>query len=87
MFDSKKCPICNGNILAISNLAGVYECENKCCYIKLDLTIVIRIFDKVFFFPFGLKDEVLKGKIKLIHEEIAYWKENDRYLIKILECN
>lgn len=83
-----KCPICDSEINKISQ--SYWNCRNSCFAIdKLNSHVFLfRIFDEIFSL---VNDNNYPNKEKHmlnIINKIKYWKENDRYLIKIMGgCN
>lgn len=95
-----ECPICEMKMESIiENYYCMYEgnskrfklcCKNK-CYVKIDNcyegTIVKEneprweIFGRDFYV---FDDNRREKQIKEIYNEIAYWKNNDRYLMKVM---
>ncbi|AEO93707.1 gp449 [Bacillus phage G] len=91
---SEKCPICSSEVLKNRfGLNHARKCINGCYTteyrenIKL-LKIDVQLFDEaddVFFIKHG--KTTLQDRINIInnlYSEILFWKENDRYLAKIL---
>ena len=84
----KTCPICNNN-LTVDFVISTYffKCKNK-CYTKKEnrVIIVFYIFGKKFLINKKMQEnEIAKKELEKVEREIDYWKENDRYLIKLLE--
>ncbi|MNJ90090.1 hypothetical protein D3C87_76830 [compost metagenome] len=88
----KKCPICNSNLIQRFPLRHLSRhCNNECykydCYLKSNgyKEYAFSIFG--FDFNISAEDELegIHESIFLdIKKEIFYWKENDRYLAKII---
>lgn len=88
----KKCPICQSEMSEQLGLMIATYCENR-CYVFQNMIFTFKsniycfyIFDKHVgdFEEDDIKEieEVLKNEIS---EEVEFWKENDRYVMKILE--
>ncbi|MDF2534333.1 MAG: hypothetical protein K0R18_490 [Bacillales bacterium] len=78
-----KCPICENDLIHLSDLSAY--CENKCYEIHMDGEE--RVYAISVFYDRDNEDEtyfsIKKQMVKII-EKIEYWKENDRYLMRIL---
>ena len=98
VLHEKECPICNSELIVI-NYSKSYDakdifCPNKCyTYIKLN-TIdrrynSIYIFDKHFLISLKerYRNSVYEQEELDAQKEIDYWKENDRYLMKLIGGN
>lgn len=73
------CPICESNMQSIT--ANYKICNNGCYRIrKVGNLHAHYVFGKEHTFLYSPYE---KREVKL-REEIAYWKENDRYLAEIL---
>lgn len=87
-YDIKKCPICHNDMINHEFTYVPTECRNGCFYrfYHPSGTIIIKIFDEEFVHVSGysLHKEKLHNEIL---DKIEYWKENDRYLLKILELS
>lgn len=80
-----KCPICDGELIIILNNC---HCKNNCYSRTNSLNKMNEtIFGKTFVFDFEEHSERWKEVEKDLNNELIYWKENDRYLAKILGGN
>ncbi|AEO93718.1 gp460 [Bacillus phage G] len=88
----KRCPICNSKM----NIATYFEfndelaCNNRCFYTLLSKTHLTNFTCKIFNDKKSDKSLslTLKERIEMIDEiynKILYWKEEDRYLMKIMK--
>ncbi|AEO93729.1 gp471 [Bacillus phage G] len=82
------CPICNSQL--IEGKRHELKCNNNCYSISYsNYTRTIDLEATIFneeFQAYG--DQSIKDKIEainLIYEQISHWKENDKYLTKILK--
>lgn len=81
-----KCPICD-NVLNVTGDRDENEevCKNK-CYQNIFAygSNEVSIFNKEFYYDYTFnKIEMVKINRK-IKQEIEYWKNNERYLIRIM---
>lgn len=86
-FDYENCPICDEKLIDESRHIYKKLCSNKCFeHTFRQNGNVVKIFNKEFIF---LEKTNSKGQINLVKnnmiKEIAHWKKNYRYLLKILE--
>lgn len=94
LFYSGSCPLCEKQMNEIWGYGEtIYECLNK-CYQVLRSTRNIRENNEYYCWDISICDSFhtfeendLNGGIKVVTNSIKYWKENERYLIKILEGN
>lgn len=81
------CPICDSTMTFFGDDADNHSrCGNK-CYCKefhYGYTKIV-IFNKEFFANYTYSSEKWEKFNKEILEEIDFWKENEKYLVKILE--
>ncbi|AEO93306.1 gp35 [Bacillus phage G] len=94
--NGSKCPICSNEVTIDYKLYFRIVCPNRCIYISLKKRVMSIVDDKVSsedFYTisiFGEKCsnevfvEIDKTIVKNVQDKIKYWKENDRYLAKIL---
>lgn len=82
-----KCPICNNDLVEnihIPSYLKDFSCSNGCYYLEFEyIVIYVKIFDKCYSL-FASSNERFEKEEKILNE-IKFLKENDRYLIKILE--
>lgn len=84
-----KCPICEKELITDEHKFKI-KCQNKCYgailyYPDVDKFFIFeKEFDVGWTEEFSDKDIINKQK-KAIRDQIYYWKENDRYLMKIME--
>lgn len=89
----KECPVCNSDLIRecsdVSNHSLIHynsiECKNGCfgeLFIHSEY-INGYIFEEKFSCNVTDKESV-KLYLSKIYEKAAYWKENDRYLVKLL---
>lgn len=87
IYCNVKCPICEQSLRVMQKRIW-YRCENKCYYLYRGKDRDrIRIFDDVFSIKHNFEKPERRNVKALILKQINYWKENDRYLIRILERN
>lgn len=85
--NGKFCPLCENELIKEENgqFSILYRCRNHCYqfYYHLGITghIVLGEEFKILCIP---DQRYLEKESKEIMDKIAYWKENDRYLAKIL---
>lgn len=73
-----KCLICDSILRTMEqSRIQLKNCKNRCMSVTIGKNGIIQ------FFIFGEKCEILLRQ--KIRQNIEYWKENDRYLAKILE--
>ena len=98
IYYEQKCPICKGELQKTRQIQSTYSiieftCNNNCYKQNHFITgkkKYIRIFVFDFFYTtqyIDLQKNVtrhFKSKEREIKKEIDNWKENDKYLIKIL---
>ncbi|MNJ90079.1 hypothetical protein D3C87_76710 [compost metagenome] len=83
------CPICNSKMIEESS-SNVY-CKNKCYAIVGTWGAVdIQVFGKNFLFILREFEDELEDERDILESEkiselVQYWKENERYLIKLME--
>ncbi|AEO93317.1 gp46 [Bacillus phage G] len=84
------CPICQSELskqiwTGEGWLEELYlRCENKCFYYSFSYGDTrISVFDKEVEYSYNEKDK--SGKEKIVEKMIKYWKENDRYLAKLIK--
>lgn len=84
------CPICNSKMFYYGEenydffIRDEYVCKNSCFWMRKDGN---KRFASVFgegAYIFKSNDNKIKNRCKELDEKIEYWKENDRYLTKIL---
>lgn len=80
----KECPICSKELI-INEIANHSKCSNG-CYSKTGGygTTTETVFNKSFIFEYVDSSETWKKIEAELNTEIAYWKEDDRYLLEIL---
>lgn len=79
------CPVC-GRELVKKQYEHIFEygCRNSCFRIERDLDeYIISVFERVYLFWSDNKSVWLNNEEE-IDSRIEYWKENDKYLIKLL---
>ncbi|AEO93711.1 gp453 [Bacillus phage G] len=88
------CPICKSKEIKIIEedyFGVIVNCQNGCFHLdssssEESIDFLIKFFDESPFFSLSLNsslDEKLET-INKIYEKINYWKENDRYLLRML---
>lgn len=82
------CPICNSKLNKKEYFGGSYleeaylDCDNGCFYFEFIFgSYSVKVFDKEFQYSYNNVNEY----DSIIEESIQYWKEDERYLSKILE--
>ncbi|MDF2534340.1 MAG: hypothetical protein K0R18_497 [Bacillales bacterium] len=90
-MQNKKCPICDGRVkFDVESMAT--NCVNGCYtfgYNEVsgsDVSIIVNLDGNKGYFNLVKRDGETKYRKQetQIRERIEYWKENDRYLIKII---
>jgi len=84
------CPICDKKLEYTSSYASArYRCSNGCYAITEDSKdkkyFIIRVFDESAQFLQPVYSRDIQKLENAVRDKIAYWKENDRYLMKMLE--
>lgn len=82
-----KCPICSRQMrieYCDTFMGNDYYCDNKCYQIEIYSRDDVQFDMKVFGEYFETGDD-FPGEIDKVIERIKHWKENDRYLIELLE--
>lgn len=85
----KICPVCDSELYNNDLSSGtVRSCRNDCySYVNTaDFGHGIFIFGTLFILAKRSKEEVIRA-CEEATKEIEYWKENNKYLAKILESN
>lgn len=98
-YDFKKCGVCDSEMVS-HNHGFILKCCNGCCNYYVDMqggTAVVELFgkqDEDHLFAVGLHEKNLHNNRELIEklkydeqkllESLRYWRENDRYLMKIM---
>lgn len=95
IYHQETCPICSQELVVLgNNIIDSFACDNKCYSLQIykignkvnkigNKVNRIIIFESVY--DFGNIES--KEIIRQIENKINYWKENDRYLIEILESS
>lgn len=83
------CPICNSNLIVTTDKGiTLKKCNNDCYRIAYYTDGIdyfgINVFKKTFR---SVTDVDLNHLTKKIEKKINYWRENDRYIMKILLSN
>jgi hypothetical protein len=82
---NNKCPICESNIVVSIFYKFDSVCVNKCYEIYRDNGS--NAYAVSIFYDEDSEDETyfsIKAQEKKIIEKINYWKENDKYLMRII---
>lgn len=86
--EDNKCPICERNLIEKNSDQKRVDCPNKCYTLYKGKTIhAFFIFKSSFQYDRIANNYKPISKIleKEIVKEIEYWKENDRYLMALME--
>lgn len=100
-YDFSKCFICDGEMIATTEIFVTYKCKNSCCEYDIEImvgTVLVELFggrEQEDFFNIRYYEEhstyppscieQFKEDEKELIEKVKYWRENDRYLMKIIE--
>lgn len=90
VIHKENCPICQTKLIRVDRplLDPYYICINKCYKLISYLRgshCFVTIFEKQSELNYSSGYEKLKTIVAEVTSQINYWKENDRYLVKILE--
>ncbi|AEO93731.1 gp473 [Bacillus phage G] len=85
--EDHKCPICGSELLILQNES---KCKNKCYSVHYStssyaIDLEVNIFNEEFTAYGNQSIENKIDTINLICNQISYWKEDDKYLTKILK--
>lgn len=93
IYPTDNCPICSQELVPKRNAnISSFFCLNKCYILQVytaehtgSIFNRVTIFDSIFDFNnISYRDSIDHAAIE---EKINYWKENERYLMRILEGN
>lgn len=93
-YDFTKCAICDGEMYEYGK--EMTRCKNKCCIYDFNTDegktiVLVSIFNdsEIWYFVDRYKDNDLSDIYVIDNESflkrVNYWRENERYLIKIME--
>lgn len=86
LFCKDKCLICGKEMIRDSRVS--YQCKNGCyVWFNTSITKGVRVFDEMITqSSYTAREWELSDEKKIeVTKRINYWKEKDRYLIKLLE--
>lgn len=90
-FSLEDCPICGSKMNCYEDLDYIeYKCKNSCfsisnLYENCDTITIFNDREDYWHIDKNYSFKIKELMYKHIEKKIEYWKENNRYLLKILE--